>query len=277
MLLQRDLLVERFDLLAGLGQAAFALAQFEAGVEAGRDAVAHQLEGLVALGQRALGHFDLFVQARPLEVAARHVAREQHARGIGVGRGGIGRAEGGVERAAVLAEEVELPARAELQQADVLRRAAQRRRVDVVAVELLAVQVEVGADLGQQRRTSDVRRGLGTHEARTRDLQVRVAGHGLVDQRIELAVAEGLPPLAVEGGYGGARRVGRDAERGRIAQRRVRGDAGHVGATGERDHRQRGGHDRRATQRAHGERLSHSSLHGPRGPVRCRGCGASSP
>jgi hypothetical protein len=54
VLLQRDLLVERFDLLARFGQAAFALAQFEAGVEAGGDAVAHELEGFVALGQRAL-------------------------------------------------------------------------------------------------------------------------------------------------------------------------------------------------------------------------------
>ncbi len=80
----RDLLVERFDLLARLRQAAFALAQFEAGVEAGGHAVAHQLERFVALRQRALGDGELVVQARPLKVAARHVAREQHAGSIGM-------------------------------------------------------------------------------------------------------------------------------------------------------------------------------------------------
>jgi hypothetical protein len=286
VLLQRDLLVERFDLLARLGQAAFALAQFEAGVQAGGHAVAHQLQGFVALGQRALGHGELVVQARPLEVAARHVAGQQHTRCVGIGGRGIGRADGGVERAAVLAEEVELPAGAELQRADVLRGAAQRCRVDVVAVELLAVQVELALHLRLERGTGDVRGGLRAREPGLGDLQVGVAGHGLVDQRIELRVAEGEPPLAVERGgrRGGA--VGRDAQRRRVAQLGLRADAGHVGTAGERDHQQRSGHDGRAPQCgsrdrgaarcAHGEGISHFYLHGPQGPVRCRGCGADS-
>ncbi len=248
----RDLLVERLDLLARLGQAAFALAQFEPGVEAGRDAVAHQLQGFVALCQRALRHRELVIEARPLEVAARHVAREQHAGRVGIGGGGIGGADRGIERGAVLAEEVELPARAELQQADVLDRAAQRFGIDVVGVELLARAIEVEPDLGLERRARDVGIGLRAREAGLRDLQVGVAGHRLVDQAAELRIAEGQPPLAVEGGSGGL--VGRgDTERAGIAQLGMGADAGHVGAAGERDHQQRGDHDGSAAQGARGE------------------------
>jgi hypothetical protein len=48
------LFLQRFDLLARFGQRAFALAQFQRGVEAGAHALAHQLQLLFALRQRAL-------------------------------------------------------------------------------------------------------------------------------------------------------------------------------------------------------------------------------
>ena len=92
---QRDLLVDRFDLLARLGQRAFALAQLDGGVEAGREALADQREDLVALRQRALQHVALLDQAGQLHVVARDVDGEQHARGGGIG---LGRALGADRR-----------------------------------------------------------------------------------------------------------------------------------------------------------------------------------
>ena len=51
---ERDLLVDRLDLLARLGQRAFALALLDGGVDAGADALADQAEELLALAERAL-------------------------------------------------------------------------------------------------------------------------------------------------------------------------------------------------------------------------------
>ena len=77
-----DLLVERFDLLARLGQRALALAQLDGGVEPGLHALADQAEQLVALRQRAQRDLALLEQAGELQIGAGDVARQQHARGL---------------------------------------------------------------------------------------------------------------------------------------------------------------------------------------------------
>ena len=210
--------LERLDLLARLGQAAFALAQFEAGVEAGGDAVAHQLQRFLALRQRALGHGQLVAQARPLDVAARDVAGEQDAGGIGIGGGGVGAADRGIERRAVLAEEVELPAAVELQRAGLLDRAAERRRVDVVVAELLAREIERAVDLRLVGRLGDGDRGLrawpGAHGATCR-FGLPCSAWSI--RPFELRVAEGEPPVAVDRAGVGLRREARPSE-ARVAQ-----------------------------------------------------------
>ena len=68
---QRDLLLDRFDLLARLRAQAFALAQLDRGVEAGGDALARQREHLLALRERALQDLALLDRTRELHVGAR--------------------------------------------------------------------------------------------------------------------------------------------------------------------------------------------------------------
>ena len=106
---QGDLLVDRFELLARLGPHAFALAQLDRGVEAGRDALARQREHLLALRERALQDLALLDQARELHVGARDVDGEQDARRVGVGERRALGADRRVELGAVAAEQVELP------------------------------------------------------------------------------------------------------------------------------------------------------------------------
>jgi hypothetical protein len=100
-----------------LGDRAFALPLFQRRVQAGAHAVAHQLQRLLALRQRALRHAQLVVQARQLEVAARDLAGQQRAGGIDIGLRGARRAQRGLQRLRVAAEEVDLPAGAQLQRA----------------------------------------------------------------------------------------------------------------------------------------------------------------
>ncbi len=274
VLRERDLFAQGLDLLACLRQAAFALAQFEARVEAGRDAVAHQLQRFFALRERALRDGQLVGQPRPLEVAARDVAGQQDAGCVGIGGRGIRAADGGFDRGAVLAEEVDLPACVELQRAGLLDRAAERRRVDVVAAELLPRQVELAIDLRLAGRFGDSGRGLRARETRLRHLQVGIALQRLVDQCVELGVAEAEPPLAVDGGRG---LCVRQAQRIGIAELGMRIDVRHVGAAGQDGDRQRGGQGNRAAARELRRKRIHLFLHGPQWPVRCRGCGADSP
>ena len=106
---QGQLLLQGFDLQPRIGQAAFALAQFQAGVQPGVDAVLHQTQGLRALGQQTLRHTQLIVQTQQLKVAARHMAGQQHAGGIGIRLRGARIAQCGIERCAVFAKEIQLP------------------------------------------------------------------------------------------------------------------------------------------------------------------------
>ena len=86
------LLLQRFDLLAGFGQPAFTLVLLQLGVEPRAHAVTHQAHSFFALRQRAPRHHQLGLGAGQLDVAAGHVAGQQHTGGLGVCLGGVHRA-----------------------------------------------------------------------------------------------------------------------------------------------------------------------------------------
>ena len=192
------LLLQRLDLLARLGQRAFALALLQRGVQARVDAVAHQLQRLLALRQRALRDLQLVLQPRQLEVAARDIAGQQHARRLDLGLRRARAAQRGLERLAVPAEEIELPAGAHLQRAELVDRAAQRRRIDAGAREALAARLERALHLRQRGRPGQFLHRLRARQAGLRHAQVGAALQRLVDELVQLRVAERLPPLRGE-------------------------------------------------------------------------------
>ena len=238
----RDLLVQGLDLLTCFRQAAFALPQFQPGIEACRNAIAHQAQGFVALRQRSPGHRQLFVQSGPLHVVARHIAGQQHAGCVGIGGSGVDCTERGIQRRAVLAEKVDFPAPAQLQRAGFLNRTTQWRRVDVGAAEFLPRQVERAVELGPIGCFRQCRRRPRPGQPRLCALQIRIAGNGLLDQGVQLGIAKSEPPLAV---YCVCHRLlhriragidGRQILRTDVTQSGVRSDAGHIGAGGQGQH-----------------------------------------
>ena len=74
MAAQHDLLLQLLNLQPCLRQAAFALAQLQPRVQASAHTVSHQLQGFLPLGQCALGHPHLLVQAQQAEIGARDLA-----------------------------------------------------------------------------------------------------------------------------------------------------------------------------------------------------------
>ena len=100
------------------------------------------LQGFFALRQRALGHGQLVVQARPLEVAARHVAGQQHARRSASAAAALAAPMAASSAARFLPKKSSSQLPLSCSVPVFLDRAAQRRRVDVVLAELLARQVE---------------------------------------------------------------------------------------------------------------------------------------
>ncbi|CAN6484122.1 unnamed protein product [Victoria cruziana] len=135
---EHGLFVQGFTLLARFGQGAFGLTQFELRIEAGAHAVTDQAQHFIALLQGA--------------VAAGHIAGQQHAGSGGLGFSGAGAAQGGVQRGAVLAEEVQFPARAELQGGGVVDIAGQRGGVDTIGGEALVRGVQAGTARARCRR-----------------------------------------------------------------------------------------------------------------------------
>lgn len=187
---QRDLLVQRLDLLARFGQRAFALAQLETGVEPGLHALADERQDLIALRQRTGRDLALFDQPRQRHVAARDRTGEQLARGQHLGLRGTLAAQRGLQRSLVATEEVELPRRIGLQRARGFHRPGQRRQVQAIGGKALARQVERTIYLQAVGRLGDFHRSLGPAQASLRELEVGVAGQRTLDQVGQCRVAQ---------------------------------------------------------------------------------------
>jgi hypothetical protein len=220
---------------------AFVLAHGQLVVQAGAGALARQLQHLLLLRQRAFGQGVLVLQARPLHVGAHHVGGQQHARGVVLGLRGARLADGGLQLAGVAAEKVQRPAALGLQVAQALHRAAQRRRIDVVAGKALAVEAQRAIDLRAVGRLHHGDGAVGLGHAGTGHAQVRVVLQGLGHQPVQLGVAQPRPPV---GGRGqrrgvGVGRGGRQAQRGGVAQGGAGCDAARVGARRQQGCRQR--------------------------------------
>jgi hypothetical protein len=262
---EAGLLLQRLDLLARLGQAAFALAQLQRRVQAGVDAVAHQPQRLLALGQGALGDGELVVGPRQLEVGAGDVAGQQDAGGLGLGLRSTGGAQRAIEQCAVLAEEVDLPAGVQLQRPAGAGGAGQRRRNHAVLGVALGGDVQLAADLRQQRAARHFADSLGPCQPCLRDAQVRVVGQCLFDQAAQLLVAELAPPLHRQR----RRRRGIQLQRRAVFEFGLWFDAGQVGAA-----RQQQGRGQRR-QLGLLVVICHSFPCRPGSPGRCPGCGAA--
>ena len=189
---------QRLDLLARLWQGSFALFKLQPAVEPGVDPVAHQVQGLFALGQHPACHHELVIQTQHLEIAARHMGAQQNTRCLDIGFGGFDRAQCTVQRGAVFAEKVQLPTRAELQRAAVTLRSGQRGRHCAILGEKLVCQVYRAVELRQQRGICHSACGARAGQAGLHQLQAGVATAGLTrlrDQAIELLIAKLAPPL----------------------------------------------------------------------------------
>ena len=196
---QRALLVQGFELQARFGQAAFALAQFQPGVETSVNAVLHQLEHFSALGQRAARHRCLLVQAHQLEISPRHLASKQQAGGLRIGFGGFDAAQRSIERGAVFAEEIELPTRAQLCRGAVADGARQRRRDGAVGGVTLVRQVDLAVELRLAGGARAFASRLGASESGLGQFEAGAVLQGLVNQAVERRVAEIAPPLGADG------------------------------------------------------------------------------
>ena len=153
--------------------------QLELGVQPRSDAVLHQVAVLLTLGQRALGNAQLGFNAHQLKVSARHAAGQQHAGSLCIGQNGLLLAQCGIQRRAVFAEEVQLPAPAELQRADIAYRATQRWRVNAGGAEQLACHVQAGIELRAFAAAQAVLGGLYALQPGLRHAQA-----GAISQRI---------------------------------------------------------------------------------------------
>ena len=171
------------------------MAQLQLGVQPGLHAPLHQLQHFGALLQRALGHGALGLQACQLEVALRHAAREQQARGLGVGARGLGLAQCGGEGGTVFAEEVQLPAARQAGGFHATNGAGLAGGVGSVGAVALARGVQAAVDLRALGRAGGVGKGLGARDAGGGLLQPGVALQGLGDERIQLRIAKAAPPV----------------------------------------------------------------------------------
>ena len=196
---QQRLLLAQHDLLAlDVGQRRLRHAQVLAVVQAGGAALAHQVQALVAQGLLLLQQAALRLAAGQRDIGLGDGVGHAQPRGGRVGLGGALLAQRRLQRGVVLAEEVELVAQAGLDVGQRLHAARQRRRVDAVLAEALARRV--GLEL-RRRPLGGLgvlgqRRGAG--DAGPRQRQRRRVRDRLVDQRVQLRIAEGLPPLRVE-------------------------------------------------------------------------------
>ena len=229
---QRHLFVQHFNLQARTGQAAFALAQFQCGVEPGIDAVTHQLEGFLALGQGALCHGRLLAQADQLKVRPGHLAGQQYPRRLGVGLGGARVAQRSIKRRAVLAEKVQLPAGGKLGRSTRPYRAGQWWRHGAVGDVALARQVQLAVDLRQRGYRGHFAHGLRPCQTGFGQLQVRAGLQGLGHQAVERFIAKLAPPLdSHRSGRGRRIRTGQRSS----AQAGLRRYTRHVGTAGDAD------------------------------------------
>ena len=199
---QHDLLLQRFKLQARFGQAAFALAQLKRGVQPGGHAVLHQFQRFGALGQGALGQPGLFIQTQPVEVSSGHLTGQKQTRGLPVCLHCAGSAQRCIQRSAVLAEKIKLPAAGKLDRAVGDCRTRQRRRHQTGFGVALTGDVQLPTDLRHIGCAGGIHSRLGTGQTRLRHLQAGVVGQRLGDQTAQRVISKGAPPLSIHGGRG---------------------------------------------------------------------------
>ena len=158
-------------------------------------ALAIELAQALALGERLLRDLERGEVGLELEVGLRHGRGEDEPRGCRVGGRRARLAERRGELVAVLAPEVELVVEVERDPARVDPAAAERRRIDVVLAEALARHARVEIDGRVQGRARGVGEGAGGAHPRFGGAQARVARERLLDERVELRVAEHRPPV----------------------------------------------------------------------------------
>ena len=203
-------------------------------IQAGLQAVFHQLLRLLALGQGALCHLQLTLDTHPLEVVARHIAGQQHAGGLGVCLGGAALANGRIQRSAVLTKQIELPVARGLQGGNLALTTGYRGGHQAIAGVELAGGVQPGVQLGGAGGIGVVDGGHHTLHPGLGHAQAGVVGQGLVHQLVQLRIAIGFPPLAVQRHAVGGNGLGRQA---RLLGRHgfgLRKDAGEIGTGGQR-------------------------------------------
>ncbi len=202
MLVLRALLLEHVDLRQRGLEQRLLLRHVEARDGAQVVARRHQLERAPLQRDRARQHVEFDIGRAQVEIAARHVGRQQQPRVGEVGRRLLGRGGGAFHAALHAAREVELVAGVEREREVVLH----RRRIGGVVVgqrpvgrDLEPRSARAQAELRVLRGRARGQRGARLREPRAGDGERGAAGHGPVLQRVELRVAVALPPRALVG------------------------------------------------------------------------------
>ena len=229
---QHDLLVQRLDLGARIGQGAFGLRQFDLAVQTRRSALARQAEELAALRQRALRDFALGQQAGQGDVASADLGGEAGRGGRHLGLRGARLIARGSNFGGMAAEQVRRPAEIALHAGVVTHLACDRRRDQAVLGVPLARHVRAQRELRSRSGAADFGQRRGTVQAGTYDRQIRVALERLIDQRVEPGVAQCGPPARRR--QRRKRRVEPERSRHGAGQRRMLGS--EVGAARHYDH-----------------------------------------
>ncbi len=218
---QCDLFIQRFDLRAGVGNRSLRLGQLHLAVQPSVQALAGQFELLLALRQGTFCHGALGAQACQADIAAGHQRSQLVGCRSGVGLRGAGLPQRGFKLCGVLAKKVGSPVQGGLNVARGIAVASNGGGNQPMGRVMLAIEVDAQSSLRAIGCFAHLGQRQGLRQAGAADGKAGIALQGLLNQGIERAVAQCVPPLggrrACRPGRRQACRLGRGG-----GQRRVR-------------------------------------------------------
>ena len=263
-----DLLLRGLQLLLRGRDAGLGLAHLQIAVDAGFAALAHQLQGLARTLKFLLGHVIGRPRAIQLDVALDDAGGQLQARGLGVDGGGMHRIHRRFPCGTLATPQVEA-----VTEAGQCLAAAHVAAAHFIAQQRFG-QAQAGIAAGHRQARQALgagHPGLGFSlmQARIGQLQARVPGQAFGHQRIQLRIAEAVPPVTGrESGHGQviAGQGMRAVQAVGVEQLTLRMQAATAGAGAQGQHqRHRQQRARRARQGEREGRRSHGSIKGSRG------------